>query len=180
MMYTVFATALSAAFIVLTIAPLRKPSLRKACAAVDLILTLLGAVLLAASAVIARLSITRGDFEAEWADWAWGRMVVYYRFSFLITGILLGILLLSLLLGRLEPKQETSTRHLMRIAASTASSLLILLITPFYAYMLQNTALPLVEYVLFSGVGEALLFRVIPLLSTCIRKIKRDSNAEAP
>jgi hypothetical protein len=165
MMYTVFAAALSAGLITFTIGSKRCHRYRKAIAAVDLILAILGGVLLSAVGIIARISIFGGSFDPEWTDWAWGRMVVYYRISLLIVGILLGFLLLSFLLGRLDPKQETHTRHLMRIAVSTASSILILLVTPFYAYMLQNTALPLVEYVLFSGVGQALLFRLIPLLS---------------
>ncbi len=165
MMYTVFAVALSAALIVLTVTPLRKPEKRKRIALLDGILATLGGILLIAVGILARLSLSDESLDAEWVVWAWGRLVVYYKLSLLAVGGILGFLLLSLFVGRLDPKHETPTRPLMRISVSLASSILFLLVTPFYAYMLQNTALPMVEYVLFSGIGEALLFRLIPALS---------------
>lgn len=129
-----------------------------------------GVILAAVSFFCAHSAIFGGDFDAEFTEWAWDMLAVYYRLSLVPFAAFLVISALACLIAVLEGSQRQH-RHgfgptmklRLCLSVTVVFSTVMLLLAPMYAFMTVNENVALELYILLTGFGEAFALRA-PLL----------------
>lgn len=107
-------------------------------------------------------SLISGSTQSEtWMEWARDMFRQHYAVSLPVLGVLGGILLLSWLLSLTEKREKSHTGAFLRRAVGIPASAAILLLAPLYAFMTANDSVPLDTLILISGIGEALILRLL-------------------
>lgn len=129
----------------------------------NLALTGVGVLLAGTAFFLAWRGIRGGGFDAEFTEWAWDMLVVYYQLSLIPLAVFLGISALSCLIAVFDPKQRAGFPLKLRLSVTVVFSVVLLLLAPMYSFMTVNEKVALELYVLLTGFGEALILRA-PLL----------------
>lgn len=158
MTYVPYAILLTIGFIFLTVLGELKKNLQKPLAIVNAILAAAGAVILAVVYFAADSSI--GGSETELAEWAGNMLSVYYQITIPVFLVLLGVTLLSSSAAIPDRNQHVGFPPKIRVMASCASSVILLIIAPFYGFMTVNDSIPLHTFICWFGVGQALVMRL--------------------
>lgn len=125
----------------------------------ELALSVIGLLLISATCLFARYSLTGGDLDAEFAEWAWDMLSVYYQLSMIPMTVFFVLSSASFALALLEPKQRGGFPKKLRLSVTVVFSLVMLMIAPMYSFMTVNERVSLDTFVLVSGIGEALFLR---------------------
>lgn len=158
MTYVPFAILLTLGLIFLTVLGEVKKEFQKILAISNGILAAVGAVIIAVVCIISDHSISGS--QAELAKWAGNMLSVYYQITLPVFFILLGITLLSSVMAIFDRKQHVGFSPKVRVMASCASSVILLIIAPFYGFMTANDSIPLYTFICWLGVGQALVMRL--------------------
>ena len=132
-----------------------------------------GVLIVAAVSLGAYSTVFRGGFDAEFSEWAWDMLTVFYRFSGIPAAVFFGIGTVSFLVAAADPKQRAGFPLKLRLAVTVVFSLVPLVLAPMYAFMTVNERIPLDAYVLWLGCGEALLLRT-PILIEYGRRVREN------
>ena len=96
-----------------------------------------------------------------WIEWARDMFFEHYSVSFPVLMVLLGILLVSWLLSLSEKRRKSVTGMFLRRTVGILASCTLLLLAPLYAFTTENDIVPLETLILISGIGEAMIFRLV-------------------
>ena len=129
-----------------------------------------GLLFLLTGVLMVRKNIFHSGLDAEFSEWAWDMMKVYYQLSMIPLAVFLVIGCLAFLPALADPKQRTGFPLKLRLSVTVVFSAVLLLIAPMYAFMTVNEQVVLDVYILLTGIGEALLLRV-PLLIEYYRRM---------
>lgn len=171
-MYVFFSILLVIAFAVLTVAGETKRfgTRIRALFWINLGISAAGVLLAAVTFFCARSAVFGGGFDAEFTEWAWDMLAVYYRLSMIPFAAFLAISALAGLTAVLEGEKKhgrygltSSVKLRLFLAVTVVFSAVMLLLAPLYAFMTVNENVPLERYVLLTGFAEALAMRA-PLL----------------
>ncbi|MBQ4354915.1 MAG: hypothetical protein IJC71_08485 [Clostridia bacterium] len=115
--------------------------------------------------------------DEDFLTWAQDMFGIWYQIVLPVFGVLAGITFLSVLTAIADKKQQSGNAPHIRMLTVCASSVLLLILTPFYGFMTENEMIPLYQYVLWSGVGFALLMRIctVPEYFLRIRLLRKRS-----
>ncbi len=182
-MYVIFSVLLTLALAALTVSgeTKRGRSSPRTLFRANLALSAAGLLLLAGTFVVARTSVFGGNFDAEFTEWAWNMLAVYYRLSLVPFAVFFGITAVSLVLAMAEGNRRParfgdapSFKFCLSLAVTVVFSAVMLLLAPMYAFMTVNESVALENFVLLTGIGEALLLRA-PLLIEYGVRMRRTS-----
>lgn len=160
---------IAAVLILLTILGERKNARPKRYLIWNLTLTGIGVLLLIAARLAFRLIVTAERTSEAFCEWARDMVRVYYAVSDPILILLFCITVISAVMAIAEPKQRRPLPTGLRLYTSLVSSIVFLLVSPLYAHLTTNTAVPLPEMILFAGCGQALLLRAVYVVEFYIR-----------
>ncbi len=111
--------------------------------------------------VIADGLISSSGQSETWMEWARDMFRQHYTVSLPVLGILGGILLASWLLSLTEKRRKSVTGVFLRRTVGILASASLLLLAPMYAFMTANESVPMETLILISGMGEALILRIV-------------------
>lgn len=177
-MYVVFSVLLTLAFAVLTVYGETKRGRQSSQMLffANVALSAVGLFLLAGTFFVARTTVLGGNFDAEFSEWAWDMLTVYYQLSLVPFAVFLGITAIALVLAMAEGNRRPtrygdapSFKFSLCLAAAVVFSVVMLLLAPMYAFMTVNESIALENYVLLTGIGESLLLRAPLLIEYGIR-----------
>ena len=114
-------------------------------------------------------SCSDGDF----ASWARDMLDGWYSVTFTASGVLFAVNLLAGVFACFDKKQQERTSVLLRTAVLIVSPAVPLILAPFYGFMTENDTLPLYTAILVSGIGTALVFRLVPFAVYLVKKGKK-------
>ena len=163
------AVFLAALLILSTILGERKNARPKRHLIWNLTLTGIGVLLLIAARLAFRLIVTPERTSEAFCEWARDMVRVYYAVSDPILILLFCITVLSAVMAIAEPKQRRPLPTGLRLYTSLVSSIVFLLLSPLYAHLTTNSAVPLSEMILLAGSGQALLLRAVYVVEFYIR-----------
>jgi len=109
--------------------------------------------------LLLRLRLDRGEWEADFADWAWDAVLVYLRYALPALGIFFGITVLCALSARWDKKYRTPMWTVMRSVCSLAASAVLLALAAFFGAMTRTEEMALDIYVYLLGAAGALTLR---------------------
>lgn len=129
-----------------------------------------GILLAAVTFLCARSGVFGSGFDAEFVEWAWDMLKVYYQLSLIPCAVFLVISALSCFIAVLEGTRKR-TRHgtglsaklRLCLAVTVVFSVVMLFLAPMYAFMTVNESVALDRFVFLTGFAEALIMRA-PLL----------------
>lgn len=159
MIFIIISVILIAAFIFLTVAASKNPKKIGTYRAVNTAAGIIGVLILIGSYLTGYLSINSENNDPEWASWAGDMFYIYYDLTIRVFLILFALVIVSTLLSLTNKKSRDGFFRKIRIITPVAISVLLLLITHFYAPATANDVLPLHVIIYFSGIGEALAMR---------------------
>ncbi len=164
-MYYFLALLLTFVFLILTVAGEtgRGRNHPRAFFFINLVFAVTGVVLIAAALFMARNGICGGGLDAEFSEWAWDMLAVYYQLSLIPLAVFIVISTLSCFIAVFERKQRAGFPLKLRLSVVVVFSVVMLLLAPMYSFMTVNEKVALDLYVLLTGFGEALVLRA-PLL----------------
>lgn len=160
MIYVPFAILLSIGLIFITVLGELKSVHKKKIAVINTVLSLIGLVIVLSTSFIAHRLIYHSGHDENLAQWAGGMLDVYYQISLPVFFVLLGITVLASIISIFDKKQQSGFSSKVRIMASCASSVILLIIAPFYGFMTDNASIPLYSCICWLGFGQALIMRV--------------------
>ncbi|MBE6724833.1 MAG: hypothetical protein E7576_06495 [Ruminococcaceae bacterium] len=180
--YVVLAAVLVIALFVLTLRKARGSESERKRIRLELALGIAGILIFAASFAAGMIVTGRNGVTGEWRNdtMGWDRDMFsgYYRIAAPVFALLFLVLAFSSLGARSSPKLKTGPLPKIRTAANLLSSVLFLLLTPFYAVLTVNRYTPIDCLILLSGVGAALAFRL--LLPVEMRGRRAEQSSESP
>ncbi len=164
-MYLFFAILLAFVFLIFTVfgETVRGRNHPRALFFGNLVLASGGVLLFACTFWAARSTIFGGDFDAEFAGWAWDMLAFYYSLSLPPTAVFFGLAVLACIVAVFDRKRRTGFSLKLRLSVLVVFSIIPLFLAPMYSFMTVNETVALESYVLLTGIGEALLLRA-PLL----------------
>ena len=173
--YAVCAAALMICLLILTLraergsVPAEKRNRR------DLILGIAGVLLLSLCFAVGMILTGRGNDTGEWAR---DMFLEYYRIAGPALAGLLLILCFASLCTAASPKLQKGLFPRFRVWVNPVCSALFLLLTPFYAALTVNPHVPIHILILLSGLGAALVFRLLLPLEYRAERKKSSVNPE--
>lgn len=162
MIYPISALLLALFLTAVTVLEHKKPS--GIWKRINLGLFLAGILIVAVCRVTAGAMISSSGQTETWMEWAHDMLSQHYAISFPVLAVLSGILLVSWLLSLTEKRRRSTTGLFLRRTVGLLSSAALLLLAPLYAFMTENTSVPLETLILLSGIGEALMLRLTDAL----------------
>lgn len=159
MIYLISALILTAALIGITVLETRKPS--PVWKWLNLGLCFAGVLLVIICRTAAEAGISRSGQSETWMNWARDMFAQHYRVSLPVLLVLLGILLASFLLSLTDKRNRSAVPGFLRRTVGILASVLLLMLAPLYAFMTANEIVPLDIMILLSGIGEALILRLV-------------------
>lgn len=169
MMYLPSAILLSIALIFLTILGEIKPEYQKKLVCINGILAFIGILFILSVCFIANHNIYNGGHDEQLSEWAGNMFSIYYQISLPVFFILLAVTVISSVLSFFDKNSLHGFTPKLRVMASCASSVMLLIIAPFYGFMTENETIPLYTYICFIGVGQALTMRLAFIPEYCAR-----------
>lgn len=160
MIYVPFAVLLTIGLIFLTVLGEVKSVYHNKIAAVNGILALIGLIIVLAVWFIANRLIYHSGHDEQLAEWAGGLLDVYFQISLPVFFVLLVITVLASVTAIFDKKQRSGFPAKVRVMASCASSVILLIIAPFYGFMTENESIPIYTCICWLGVGQALIMRL--------------------
>jgi len=178
MTYLPFAILLGVTLVALTAVGKLRPNWYKPLTVVNGVLGLLGIALALAIHLLALSKLHSEALTPAFLSWAKDMYGIWYQIALPVFGVLFGFLLCSTLLSLGEKHHEKGHAPVMRMILSCASSVVMLILAPFYGFMTENETLPLYQYILWSGIGLALAFRLLCALEYGVRLWKGKKTAK--
>lgn len=171
MTYLPFAILLTIGLIFLTVLGEMKKDFQKKLAFSNGILALCGLIILISVWILANRSIYHSGHDEDLAQWAGNMLAVYYQLTLPVFFVLLGITLIASIIAIFDKKQHIGFSPKLRVMASCASSVILLIIAPFYGFMTENDSIPLYTFICWFGVGQALVMR-LPFVAEYFGRIR--------
>lgn len=159
MIYLFFALLLTIGLTAITILENRSPS--PVWSRLNLGLAAAGCVSVLLCRILAGSMISASGQSDTWNEWARDMFFQHYSVSLPVLLVLLGILLVSWLLSLSEKRKKSVTALFLRRTVGILASCTLLLLAPLYAFTTENNIVPLETLILISGIGEALIFRLV-------------------
>lgn len=178
MTYLPFAILLGVTLVALTAVGKLCPNWYKSLTVINGVLGLLGIALALAVHLLAENQLSSEALTPEFLSWAEDMYGIWYQIALPVFGVLFGFLLCSTLLSLGEKQKGKEYAPVMRMILSCASSVVMLILAPFYGFMTENETLPLYQYILWSGIGLALAFRLLCALEYWVRLWKEKKTAK--
>lgn len=173
MMYLI-SILLSVGIIVLTIYSERKPN--KCLDLLNVALFILGIALIVFTIVSAHAAITTDSYSLTLVEWAQNILSVWFTYTGIAVAFIFVLIFLSLCVSNLSLKIKTSNKSQypakLRIWLSTIASLLIIFSFSLYSALASHEGISTASYVIVSGIGFALLFRIFSPLEHLLQKRK--------
>lgn len=161
MTYVPFAVLLTIGLIFLTVLGEIKPQWQKKLGIVNAVLALIGTLVLLIVRFVSDNSIHGSGHDEQLIEWADDMFSIYFQITLPVFFVLLGITLLASVIAIFDDKQRQGFNAKVRIMLSCASSVILLIIAPFYGFMTANDSIPLYTYICWCGVGQALVMRLM-------------------
>ncbi len=139
---------------------------------INLALAAGGVLIVGVAFFLANHAVFHSGFDAEFSEWAWDMLTVYYQLSLIPMAVFFGIGTLSFLIAAADPKQCTGFPLKLRLSVMVTFSAVLLMLAPMYSFMTVNEQVALDACILFTGCGEALILRA-PLLLEYGRRMKQ-------
>lgn len=158
MIFLVFSAILTVFLIAVTVLEQKKPS--RLWKWLNLALGAGGVLTVLLCRIIGESMISSVFRTETWQSWARDMFAGHYSVSLPVLGVLGGILLISVLISLSEKKKSVTGAFLRRSVGIPASAVLLLLAL-LYASVTANESVPLETLVFLSGVGEALILRLV-------------------
>ena len=158
MIFLVFSAILTVLLIAVTVLEQKKPS--RLWKWLNLALGACGVLTVLLCRIIGESMISSVFRTETWQSWARDMFAGHYSVSLPVLGVLGGILLISVLISLSEKKKSVTGAFLRRSVGIPASAVLLLLAL-LYASVTANESVPLETLVFLSGVGEALILRLV-------------------
>lgn len=173
MTYLPLAILLTVALLFLTFLGERKTAQNQSslkCLAIwNAALTTVGFLLSVVIHIKAASTLANASLDANFASWASDMFDIWYQIALPTATVLLVITTIASILPLADKKQRTGVASKIRVMTACASSVLLLLLAPFYGFMTENDTVPLYQYILWSGVGMALTMRLSCTLEYLVR-----------
>ena len=158
MIFLIFSAILTVFLIAVTVLEQKKPS--RLWKWLNLALGACGVLTVLLCRIIGESMISSVFRTETWQSWARDMFAGHYSVSLPVLGVLGGILLISVLISLSEKKKSVTGAFLRRSVGIPASAVLLLLAL-LYASVTANESVPLETLVFLSGVGEALILRLV-------------------
>lgn len=159
MIFLVFSAILTVFLIAVTALEQKKPS--RLWKWLNLALGACGVLTVLLCRIIGESMISSVFRTETWQSWARDMFAGHYSVSLPVLGVLGGILLISVLISLSEKKKKSVTGAFLRRSVGIPASAVLLLLALLYASVTANESVPLETLVFLSGVGEALILRLV-------------------
>ncbi len=169
MTYLPVALILGAVLMALTAVGKLRPDWYKPLILVNGMVGLVGVSLALGVHFVAESQLGSETLTVAFRSWAKDMYGIWYQIALPVFGVLFGILLCAALLALGEKRGKKDYAPAMRMILSCAASVIMLILAPFYGFMTANETLPLYQYILWSGIGLALAFRLTCALEYLVR-----------